>query len=364
MRTLVGMILSTLLIGCAVGPIGQTSSPAGGATLSQRASRADRRARIDHIIVIVQENRSVDNLFQLLPGASTQAWGFNTHGQKVNLEPEPLTAPYDIEHNHRPAWRTEYNDGAMDGFNIVPSSCLDAGHCPPLAVRSYGYVPQSEVQPYYTMAEQYTFADEMFETSQGPSFPAHQYIVSGTSTTYDGSPLRASENVGHELGGCDSPARTKVRVIDVRGKENERVFPCFDRTSIFSLLDGGGINWKYYQAHTGSHIWNAVDALKPIWNNQKEYQSNVVVPPSQVLTDVQNGKLASVVFVTPTAASSDHAGVTDGSGPSWVTAIVNAVGQSAYWRSSAIIVVWDDWGGWYDHVKPVVRKKPKSNGQM
>jgi phospholipase C len=245
----------------------------------------------------------------------------------------------------------------MDGFDRVTSHCFRKGHCPgPASIRAYGYVPQSEVKPYYKMAEQYTFADATFQTNEGPSLPAHQYLVSGTSTTYDGSPYRVSENTGKHLGGCDSPAKTRVPVINQRGQENKKVFPCFDRRSIFTLLDAAGISWKYYQDRPGPGLWHAVDALKPIWSNHQEYRSNVVTNPSQVLTDISNGNLASVVYVTPTAKASDHPVVTDGTGPSWVASVVNAVGKSPYWKSSAIIVTWDDWGGWYDHAKPMIRQ--------
>jgi len=310
---------------------------------------------LTHIVIVVQENRSVDNLFQFLPNADTQFWGLNSYNQQVRLQPVSLTAAYDLQHNHYPAWSTEYNGGAMNGFNLDPSHCVKHRGCPPPELRAYGYVPKADVEPYYLMAESYAFADHMFETNQGPSFPAHQYIVSGTSTIHDGSGLRAAEDVGNGLGGCDSPPGSSVPVINLRGYETRRVFPCFDRRSIFTLLDAAGISWKYYQAHAGAHIINAVDALKPIWKNQQEYNANVIVPPSRVLKDIKHHDLASVVFVTPTTAESDHPGDNDGSGPSWVASVVNAVGNSTYWSESAVIVIWDDWGGWYDHVTPTVR---------
>lgn len=343
-------MLILALAGC-----GQPSSRQDIPFAPPDAASLRHKGPIEHVVVIVQENRTVDDLFQFLPRARTQSWGLDSANRRVPLQPESLTVPYDIKHNHRVAWETEYNNGAMNGFNLDPSHCTNPGHCPSSYLRAYGYVPQSEVKPYYAMAEAYTFADEMFQTNQGPSFPAHQYLVSGTSTTYDGSPFRASENTGKRLGGCDSPPGTDVPVIDDEGKEHHSVFPCFDRRSIFTLLDDAGISWEYYQAFTGAHTFNAVDALKPIWNKKREYRANVIVPPSEVLKHINNRHLASVVYVTPTAAASDHPGRTDGSGPSWVASVVNAIGESPYWHNTAIIVTWDDWGGWYDHVKPSVR---------
>jgi phospholipase C len=73
-----------------------------------------------------------------------------------------------------------------------------------------------------------------------------------------------------------------------------------------------------------------------------------------VLTDIASGQLAQVSWLIPGGASSDHAQINEGSGPSWVASIVNAIGQSDYWANTAIIITWDDWGGWYDHVAPKV----------
>jgi phospholipase C len=340
----------TILAACAGG--NTTIAPLANAARVERSGSA--QTPIQHIVVIVQENRTVDNLFQFLPGADTQSWGYNSENEKVALQPISLAAPYDMAHTHS-SWLTEYDDRALNGFNRDISHCKKLPKCPLPAIRAYGYVPPDEVQPYYMMAETYAFADHMFQSNQGPSFPAHQYIVSGTSTIHNGSQWLAAENVKHALGGCDSPPGSTVLLIGPRGEQGRKVFPCFDRVSIFTLLDQAGLSWKYYQAYTGAHTWNAVDALEPIWANKSEYSADVIVPPSQVLTDIQSGRLASVVFVTPTAADSDHAGLNNGTGPSWVASVVNAIGTSGYWNSTAIIVTWDDWGGWYDHVAPTVR---------
>jgi phospholipase C len=80
----------------------------------------------------------------------------------------------------------------------------------------------------------------------------------------------------------------------------------------------------------------------------------VIIPQSQVLQDIANGQLAQVTWVIPDGAQSDHAESNNGSGPSWVAAIVNEIGNSQYWANTAIIITWDDWGGWYDHVAPKV----------
>ncbi len=98
-------------------------------------------------------------------------------------------------------------------------------------------------------------------------------------------------------------------------------------------------------------MWEGPDAIAHI-RNSKSFATHVVAPPKEIFDDIDAGHLADVVWVTPTAAASDHAGTTDGSGPSWVASVVNAIGSSKYWNDTAIFVTWDDWGGWYDHVSP------------
>ena len=311
---------------------------------------------IQHVVIIIQENRTTNDLFNGLPGADTVRTGENSLGQTVQLQPEPLTAPYDMSHSHK-AFEAEYANGQGDGFDKDGSHCHPGATCPPFDVRAYGYVPEYEVEPYFVMARRYAFASEMFQTNEGPSFPAHQYLLSGTSTIADGSSLRAAGNPytpsGRHSGGCDSPPRSLVTLIDPYGNENQSTYPCFERNSLIQLVEAQGLSWHYYQAHLGAGLWNAPDAMEAVWDSP-EFSTDVVAPPAQVLDDIDAGTLANVVWITPTAAASDHAGTTNGSGPSWVASVVNKIGQSTYWNNTAIFVTWDDWGGWYDPIVPQI----------
>jgi phospholipase C len=186
----------------------------------------------------------------------------------------------------------------------------------------------------------------MFQTNQGESFPAHQFLVSGTSAPSDSSDLFVSDDPIHGLSvGCSSPASTLVPTIAPDGKRSF-VYPCFDRSSLIDLIVSAGLTWKYYAAST-QQIWAAPNSL------QDYYESpNIILNPPQVLSDIAKGTLANISWVTPAKSYSDHPGYNTGGGPAWVASIVNAVGQSAYWDDTAIIVTWDDWGGFYDHVPP------------
>jgi phospholipase C len=347
----VGSLNVALLVACSASPTAPASSY-GFPPLSRSPLHARKLSSglIQYVVIIVQENRTFDNLFQGFPGANTASSGLNSKGRTIALRPESLTAPWNIYHSHH-NFETEYAGGQLNGFDNARSDC--GGVCLPSRVRAYSYVPQADVGPYWTMAQSYTIADDMFQSNEGPSFPAHQYLISGTSSTSDGSSQLASENPGQGMGGCDSPYGTQVTTIDATGQQGSPVFPCFNRTSLMDLLDENSLTWHYYQAVSGPGLWNAPDAVSPTYNSS-EFSTDVVVPSSQFLTDIGNGVLSNVTWITPTAQASDHPLINDGSGPDWVASVVNAIGESQFWDNTAIFVVWDDWGGWYDHVAPPI----------
>jgi phospholipase C len=311
---------------------------------SQHAGGA---GKVGHIVIVVQENRTPDNLFQGLANADIQSWGLNNLGQKIPLQPIPLNTTFDLGHTHN-AFKKIYDGGKMDGANLEFTTCGTS--CPYQNVE-YGYVPASDDQPYLDLASQYTFGDRMFQTNQGPSYPAHQYLIAGTSEPSVGSPLEAAENTLplHVGAGCTAPSNSRVAMIDAAGHENTTMYPCFEHPTLMDLLDQQGISWKYYANNTNG-IWTAPNSIKHLraWTDWK----NVDTTSADVLKDIAAGKLAQVTWVIPKPLASDHAGSTDGSGPSWVASVVNALGQSSYWNDTVIFVVWDDWGGWYDHVPP------------
>ena len=132
--------------------------------------------QIQHIVIVVQENRTPDNLFHGLPGADIANTGINSKGDVITLQPIALASPYGLGHGH-PDFLAMYDNGAMDGADLIGVSC--AKKCPPNP--QFMYVDPSDVEPYFQLAEQYTFGDRMFQSNQGGSFPAHQYVISGTS---------------------------------------------------------------------------------------------------------------------------------------------------------------------------------------
>ena len=303
---------------------------------------------IQHVVVIFQENRTPDNLFHGLPNADIASSGVNSQGQTIPLQPITLANRYDLGHTHGDFVRM-YDNGKMDGADKVTACTPSSPGCPPNP--QFQYVNPSEVVSYFQLAQQYTFGDRMFQSNQGPSFPAHQFIISGTSAPAATSNLFAAENPNGGAG-CAAPPTAWVLMIDPSGRESSNQYPCFEHPTLVDLLDARNITWRYYTPTPGTS-WtgpNAIQHLRmgPDWNN------NVILQNTQILTDITNNQLPAVSWVIPSGQASDHPADNNGTGPSWVASIVNAVGNSSYWANTVIIITWDDWGGWYDHVAPSI----------
>jgi phospholipase C len=241
------------------------------------------------------------------------------------------------------------------------------------------------VTPYLTMATQYGWANYMFQTNQGPSFPAHQFLFGGTSAPSaadDAAGIFASENMSTTtpgaadgVAGCTAPSTTTVELINPTGGENQKIYPCFEHQTMADILST--FTWRYYAPSAGS-IWMAPNSIQHICESTgpggkcagETWTSNVELTPANVLKDIAACNLRSLSWVIPSGQNSDHANVNDGGGPSWVTAIVNAIGNSSacdshtgYWKDTAIFIVWDDWGGWYDHEPPTILAQPGGDYQ-
>jgi phospholipase C len=281
-------------------------------------------AQFQHIVIIVQENRTPDNLFGSAPppGADVVARG----------GPIPLGTGANPDHKHS-------------------AYLFELKTWPPKTV---AYVRQSDIQPYIDLANEYGFANRMFQTNEGSSTAAHLFLFAGTSAPSETSDLFESES---SAGGCLNTSG-KTWFIDPSGNEHIRGSACLNPNTLSDLLNSAGITWRYYTP-TANSMWSAPTAIQHICipnGPQKAcYGSdwhNVAIPSPKILTDISNGKLAQVSWVIPAAGYSDHPGNGSG-GPSWVASIVNAIGKSGYWKNTAILITWDDWGGWYDHVKPL-----------
>ena len=320
---------------------------------------------IQHVVIIFQENRSTDNLFQdpnlISAGADIVNVGLDHLGQQIPLTPGPLAVGFDPDHSHT-AFVNAYDNGKMDGADLNTKGCY--GQCGQYP--EYTSVDPSQVGPYFQMAEQYVFADHMFETNQGPSYPAHQYILSATAVPSTQSNLFVAGNPYGNIQpggdtGCTAPADQEVALIDATDGALSQTPPCFEHPTLTDFMDSQHLSWRYYTPN-GGDFWTAPNSINHMClpknvNGQLEctsadWTNNVIQNFKQVLTDIAGGQLGSVTWVIPSGQVSDHPQETDGTGPSWVASVVNAVGNSPFWANTVIFIAWDDWGGFYDHVPP------------
>ncbi|MGB6522115.1 MAG: alkaline phosphatase family protein [Candidatus Cybelea sp.] len=311
-------------------------------------------SKIQHVVIIIQENRSFNNLFLGYRGATTSAYGDTSKGEKVKLKPVPLEAAWDLEHSASGFFLSCNGMGSipgtdcqMNGFNNVWVGCGHSSGPPcPIPHPQYAYVPYKETAPYFAMAKQYVLADQMYASNIDGSFVSHQYIVAGQGEKSVDYPLSAW--------GCDGGSSDTVAMIG-----SNRQVPdgyeqaCFADTSLGEEADDAGVTWAYYTGAIGhdGQIYSAYQANKYVYYGS-DWKNDVITPQTQFLTDVSNGKLRQISWITPIYANSDHPNSGSNTGPMWVASLVNAIGQSQYWDSTAIFIFWDDFGGWYDPEPP------------
>jgi phospholipase C len=370
-------------------------------SLFGQAPTATAPTNFQHVVVIFQENRTPDNLFQGLcspPYGAADSCSTTPGPGQYNIQTSdwldkssptgkthPVTIPlanaYDLSHAHSAfvAQCDLQSNGtcAMDGAAKVTCS----GTCPTQPQFRYVENAGGLLNPYLSLATQYGWANNMFQTNQGPSFPAHQFIFGGTSAPSaadDQLGIYAAENMSGTatVAGCTADSATRVRLVGPDGTEKESTYPCFEHQTMSDILPQG-ITWRYYAPSAGS-IWTAPNAIAHICKSTgpggkcvgNDWTANVDLTPAHVLTDIGACKLRSLTWVIPSGLNSDHANSNDGGGPSWVASIVNAIGtnttcdKEGYWKDTAIVITWDDWGGWYDHVPPTVLPSPFGGYQL
>ena len=317
------------------------------------ATRATRTP-IKHVIVVVMENRSFDNMFRGFPGANTVTSGRGHLGQTIPLTPAPYEGPCDPDHSHE-AWVKDYDAGKMDGFDTTPASCIGVT---PAATYPYGYLPYAEVKPYWDIAKQFTVADNMFASQTGPSYPGHMFIVAGTSGNQTDDPSNQL------VWGCDAPPGTTVPYLNAQGMIAGTEFPCLYRTpTLGNMLDLYGLSWAYYSNDlsylaTGQEydISTQPEDAFALVRNGPDWQKDVISRGGvgREFLDIADGNLPAVSWFNPPVIASDHAQDTTSFGPDYNADLVNALMTSParYWKDTALFITWDDPGGWYDHVRP------------
>ncbi len=401
-------LLCFLLVSAAIGCSGSTT-PGTTAGALPVALGDGGTGKIQHIVVIVQENRTFDNFFDCFkgtecvksapgPGGKPQP-GTAASPCPILTTPTPGPTPTPIKilfkqsllvldpgHTYCPSFKEEYDNGKMDGFSYVDG-------LPQAARKNYVYsvTAPNQIKPYWAMAKQYVLGDRMFPTEFSASYTAHQTLIRGDATYEPGESLiDLPHDAPVNWWGCDAPTGTTTALIDTNQHYTYAgPFPCMTYETVRDTLEAKGVSWRYYVPPLdldGGQMWNAFDGISAVrysneWPNypsvtRKPFTCPVTAncvswPNTNVLCDVAastvgpacptpnpSGPIAlpGVSWVIPTGEESDHYAL-DGTqevdtGPDWVSCVVNTIGKSKYWKSTAIVITWDDWGGFWDHVPP------------
>jgi phospholipase C len=373
-------VAALLIVGCrGAGGAGSPAIPIAGLQRYESANEPLHPGKIDkikHIVVVIQENRSVENLFYGYPNAKTVKFGYGHLGQKIAMQPVNLAESWDLEHNANSFFESCNGTGKvpgtkcqMNGFDKIEWGCRQRGPGPkcPDKYPPYSYVPHAQILPYLDMAHQYVFAAQMFASNfDMSSFISHQYIIAGQNP-------KSSSGVPFLQWGCPGGPTNRVdELLKDRKIKKQALVPCWSPPTLATELDAKPLSWYYYAQAINDvgpggkncggtlgpdygkgrkGIWSAYQAIKYICHGS-DWDTHVIPSPPQFLTDVKNGKLASVTWLTPYLRDSDHPGNKSDTGPSWVTSVVDAIGESKFWDSTAIFIFWDDPGGWYDPEPP------------
>jgi phospholipase C len=332
------------------------------------------RQKIKHVVVVMQENRSFDSFFGTFPGADGIPM---KDGVPTVCNPNPVSGVC-VKPFHDPnllnlggghdvySAKQDVGGGRMDGY---VANLMNRLGCVPDARRRHrqcdyavdrpdvmGWHDARELPNYWTWAKDFVLQDHMFEPNFGSSVPAHVAMVSAWSAL------------------CDDPKDVKTCAPDIVAPHapvntfpNE---PPFAWTDITWLAHKDDISWAYYKVPGApADCDGSGDPLcKPslgapgtpwIWNPLPDFadvhedgQVGNLQPVARFFTAAKAGTLPAFSWVTPDWKHSDHPSASLRTGAAYVTKVVNAVMTSPDWASTAILVAWDDWGGFYDHVMP------------
>ena len=333
--------------------------------------------KIQHVVVIMQENRSFDSYFGTYPGAD--GIPRTAAGVPTVCVPDPIAhtcqRPFHDPnlvngggpHSAANA-AADINKGRMDGFirqyHAVLHTCRSVNpNCSfPLPMDVMGYHDQREIPNYWAYAKSYVLQDHMFEANASWSLPQHLYMVSGwaaeCATLADPASCRNS---------LDTPVATGPKAEKFH---NHYPTTHYDWTDLTYLLHKAKVSWRYYlnegtqpdcedpaavlcspkvQKAKVPSIWNPLPSFTTV-NDNKQLAN--IVPIAKFYADANKGHLPAVSWVVPSGVTSEHPPARVNVGEAYVTTLINAIMKSKDWSSTAIFLSWDDWGGFYDHVTP------------
>jgi phospholipase C len=320
-----------------------SASPAPVTSASPAVEQTfDTRWPIEHVVFLIKENRTFDQLFGTFPGADGVRFGWDHGVRRPLVRGTDQATGEDIPHCY-PCSLQAWDGGKMDGFN--QSDAADRW--------AYTQLHHGQLPNYWHWARRNVLFDRFFASAQGPSFPNHLFTIAAQSGGAHDNPRRTpSLTHGSNTFGCDAPPEQLVEVVDSEGV-TKQVPPCFDFLTEGDLLNDADIPWAYYAASEDQkgYIWSAYSAIRR-YRQHPERWRRFMHPVDRVVRDIRANALPPVTWITPRFELSEHPEYNFCHGENWSTRVIDAIMRSDEWSSTAIFVTWDDYGGFYDHVPP------------
>jgi phospholipase C len=296
-------------------------------------------SKIRYVMVLVKENHTFDNYFTDFPGAESVKTAKLSNGSTITRKQAPTELMKDICHSNA-CGQTAYADGKMNAFDARDP------------VRPFYFYSEKQIPNYWRYARNFVLADHFFSTTMGPSTPGHTVFWAAQSLVLDNA--KCEKDRGECKGaGCKAGADIKITSYDPDKCTTKRVSPCFDVPSLTDHLPKD-FTWADYGGPIASMIKSATAAPDSMTHFRKQ---------NELLTDLQAGHLANLTVGHLWSGDvSEHPAAYPCDGENFTVDIVNAAMKLPQWKEMAIVITWDDYGGWFDHVKPPVKKC--ANGQV
>ena len=344
---------------------------AGRPTSPPRSSGLPDRVPIEHVVFVIKENRTFDHFFGRYPGADGATKGITFDGRSVPLGPAPDVLDQHIAHGFFSGLYA-VDGGRMDGFDLLTGGDTLAG---------YTQFDRAGIPNYWKYADRFVLADRFFTSEYGPTFVEHLYTVAAQS---NGIMDNRAPGVPRPGGYCDddeafTPAfRRDVITGDLDHPPTARIVglqnriaddspgnlwritdylslirTCFDIETLPDLLEEAKISWRYYS----TDVFPIGEVLRAIRHIREGPMWRHVHPATEFFEDLADGELAEVTWLKPPAPYNEHPDLPrkDTSvcaGENWTVSVMNELQRSSFWKSTAVVIVWDDFGGFYDHVVP------------
>jgi phospholipase C len=302
--------------------------------------------KIKHVIIIMQENRSFDSYFGTFPGAVGIPKGVCVPDPRHGHCQRPFVDHRDSNGNDPHAefpFRGDVNGGKMNGFVAVAEKRLCRPSPAPCHTDVMGHHVGSDIPNYWAYAKHFVLQDHMYEAPGSWSLPSHLYEVSAWSARC------TRTGVARSCGGSDMPPERKPSDPTP-----------FAWTDITWLLHRHHVSWSYYLNHgpvtltlgnpTGTSIhFNPLPGFTDV---RKDGQLGSIRPLKVLYRQARQGTIPKVAWVAPDFRNSEHGPALVSTGQAYVTRLINAIMRGPDWKSCAIFLSWDDWGGFYDNVVP------------